>query len=268
MPSFYHTSAYGWKSIGTAKYLLAWWDAFAIGVGTSLVATVIAAAVAILYHAKLQPSLATLWAFLRLYRTLGSIDMRAFHRSRDDYKKRRSAGTITAYIGTAESSLKIVSLSLITGVQFEEFGKEIRRLVEQDRPVDVEISLLDPRKAQLMEAIAPVYGQSAGAVSTHIKTAMENLLKVRDDLKGETRSRLRLYFHSTIPFASAILIDIESPVRGRIQIETKAYKTGLDKSWGFELGARGKHPLFHTLAEGYKELIKDSEQIASRRTFE
>jgi hypothetical protein len=261
MQSFYHSCTLALKLISTDPPPdSSFWTKNGSGILTSLIATILTACLAVVYRARLQPIFTACSKAITLYSTLHSIDMRAFNRSRDDYKRRRTGDSISRYIGTARFSLRIVSFSFLTGMHFEDVAKQLRSLVERDMPVDVEISLLDPRKADLVSAISPAYGISPSALASHIQSAMDNLVSMRRSIRADAQPHLKLYFHSVIPFASAILIDCDQP-DGRIQIETKAYKSGLDKSWGFELGNHGSHPFYSTLADAYKLLIKDAEPI-------
>jgi hypothetical protein len=59
-----------------------------------------------------------------------------------------------------------------------------------------------------------------------------------------------------LPFGSAILLDHRLP-NGRIQIETKPYKAGYQKSFGFELKRTEPDGLFDVLAASYEALIHD-----------
>lgn len=238
------------------------WSDFRLNVIASLVAAIVFGIAIYIYRKRLWPLWEALRSAWRLHSSLSSINMRAFNRSRADYNYRKNAKTICEYIATAKSSLKIVSFSLITGIQFEEFGSTIQKLVENHPPVEVDISVLDPDDVAVMRAICQAYDMRAEALSESIRTTMERLLVLRSKMKPDAQHKLRLRYHRVIPFASAILIDFDEP-HGRIQIETKAYKTGLATSWGFELGAGGKHPFYRTLADAYCKLIEDAEDVQS-----
>jgi hypothetical protein len=238
------------------------WGEVAISVVGSIIVA-IAIPLAIIGHKRgLRPTFEAIKSFFRLYWVLSSIRMSRFNRSREDYKKCRKGGkTIGGYVSTATSSLKIVSFSLITGIQYEELSKALEALVQREQPVTVDISLLDPRKNELTRAIAPAYDASAHAFSSDIHTALDNLFRLKNSLRADARNRLRIHIHKAIPFGSAILIDHDDEKRGRIQIETKGYKSGLNLSWGFELRAGGSHALYKTLVQAYTQLIEDGEEL-------
>lgn len=234
---------------------------YCLGIATSLLATIIASIAVVAAKRGIGPAWAAVRSFLRLHATLGSINMHRFNRSREDYAlNRRGAATISAYVSSAKVSLQIVSFSLVTGIQFEELCTALRFLLERAKPVDIDISLLDPRLDQLMQAIAPSYTMKPDVLVSSIHTTIEHLFALKNDLSPSARNHLKIHVHRAIPLGSAILIDAQQPT-GRIQIETKAYRTGLGKSWGFELRAGGKHDLYQTLVNSYRQLVIDGEEL-------
>lgn len=238
------------------------WEALAIGLIAALIAAAVVPLIIQIHRHGFRPTFDAIKSFFLLYWSLSSIGMTRFHRSREDYKKYRKGGkTIGGYVSTATSSLKIISFSLVTGIQYQELSKALETLVHREHPVTVDISLLDPRKNELTRAIAPAYDKNADAFSADIYTAIDNLFRLKNGLKTDARSRLRIYIHKAVPFGSAILIDHEDEKNGRIQIETKGYKSGLDLSWGFELRAGGKHSLYKTLVCAYTQLIQDGQEL-------
>ena len=200
-------------------------------------------------------------AFLRLYWYLSSIRLSRFTRSRKDYKGRPGGESISGYVATARSSLKMIGFSLMTGIQYEELTKTILSMVQREKPVMVDISLLDPRRNELAIAIAPSYTQTPDAFMHCVYTSIDNLFEIKGRLPEAVRSRLRIRVHRAIPFGSAILIDADDDERGRIQIETKGYRSGLEFSWGFELRAGGRHGLYKTLQTAYEDLLSDGEEL-------
>lgn len=242
--------------------LAAIWDSLLIGAAGSILAAIVIGVVVLWHKRGFVPVFDSLRAFLRLYWCLSSIRMTRFTRSREDYKRHRKKGsTVAKYACSAKSSLKIVSFSLITGIQIEgEFAVALRDLFEKNSSIRVDISLLDPRKDELVQAIAPSYALSTEAFRGAVHAAIDQLFELRRNLRPDSAARLRIRVHRAIPFGSAILIDTENP-DGRIQIETKGYKSGLDSSWGFELRAGGRHPLYKTLVRAYEDLMNDGEEL-------
>lgn len=216
----------------------------------------------------IRPTVETIRTFVRLYSTLSSIRLVRFNRCRADYERHRKTGrTISNYIATAKSSLKLVSFSLITGIHHEGVTKTLQNLLEQNSTIGIDISLLDPRERNLIRAIAPSYGVHFEAMCQDIFDGIDKLFDFKENMRTECRARLHIRVHKVIPFGSAILIDVDEKT-GRIQIETKGYKCDLESSWGFEVLAGGRHPFYRTLAEAYKNVVQDSEELHERLSRE
>jgi predicted acylesterase/phospholipase RssA len=191
--------------------------------------------------------------------------MTAIYSSRNDYAKYRAHATsIDTYIDTAKKKLVVISINLMTGLPFDGLCNTLERKLEarSEEEFTAIISLLDPREHYLMAAIAPVLGMEAEALASTIKSSIKELLKFKDRLSIHAKEKLNIRVHKAIPFASAILIDCEESY-GRIQIETKAYKAPLRRSFAIEFGHRHADDLYGSLVTGYKELINDGEEITS-----
>ena len=236
---------------------------FFVGVAASVVAALVVGLVAVTYRSGLAPTWLAIRTFCRLYRTLGTIRMTTFVRDRADYRQFRGSDRqhIRSYIGRATRDLTLVSISLVTGVDFEGLCETLHELIERPSPVRVRISLLDPRIPALMAAIAPVLDATGEQLAQTIQSTMNRLLVFRTTLSPKGQNHFFLYFHKSIPFASAIIIDARE-ISGTIQIETKPYRAPLGQSLGFELRNGGKHALFQTLVSGYEKLIEDGEKYS------
>jgi len=185
----------------------------------------------------------------------------AFYPSRDYYAKyRKDCNTIDKYINTACSSIKMISINLMTGITFTDICNVIKSKLSNSN-FQVEISLLDPSCDYLMKSIASVLSKTEKELSEEIYSTINKLFKFRQGIKDSSRKkRLILKVHSSLPFGSAIMIDTETST-GKIQIETKPYKAILNKSFGFEVINIGKDCLYTTLLEGYTSLLNDGTNI-------
>lgn len=82
-------------------------------------------------------------------------------------------------------------------------------------------------------------------------------------LPVQVQSRLDVRVHTSLPFGSAILLDHAHAI-GRIQIETKPYKVGLQRSFAFEVARRSESGvLFETLTTAYEKLVADGQSVGS-----
>jgi len=88
-------------------------------------------------------------------------------------------------------------------------------------------------------------------------------LKVLEALKNDRlaaapRGCIEVWCHNCVPNASAIIIDGDSD-EGLFQVETKGHRTGMNKSFGFEVGAGSE--LFRDLRDSYRQLIDDGRRV-------
>lgn len=183
----------------------------------------------------------------------------AFYQSRKDYGKYRKEGsTVDLYIAAANHSIHMVSINLMTGIPFDDICSVLKKKLEQDSTFLVSISLLNPWKNKLMAVLSPVLDMGTQILAESITISLSKLVKLKRALSKQAQDRFEIRAHNVIPFGSAIIIDGFTE-RGKIQIETKPYKTPLGKSFAFEISNRGHNELFITLRDSYLQLIADGE---------
>lgn len=190
--------------------------------------------------------------------------LRAFYPSRDYYPKfRADAATIDRYVGTAKHSAVLVSINLMTGIPFHDLCQVLgEKLSQRQSKFRATISLLDHRQESLTTPVESILRMRSGDLRTSIQSSLLSLLDFRNNLPKNARSRLGIHLHSVLPFGSAILLDHKHPF-GRIQIETKPYRVGLQQSVAFEIGPTTGSQLYDTLTRSYLRLINDGEEITS-----
>ena len=186
----------------------------------------------------------------------------AFYPSRDYYARfRDEAATIDRFVSTAQSTAVLVSINLMTGIPFHDLCVALeRKLTAPGGKFSVVISLLDPNRDDLMSATAPVLSKDPADLSNTIHQSLRALARFKDGLRGRARSRVDLRVHGAVPFGSAILLDHRLP-NGRIQIETKPYKAGLQRSFAFEVMRTEPDGLYDVLAASYDALLDDGRRI-------
>lgn len=184
----------------------------------------------------------------------------AFYQSRDDYGKyREDASSIDRYVSTAQNSIHMVSINLMTGLPFDDLcGVFKEKLEEPNNSFMVAVSLLNPNSKSLMESLSPVLALSPDRLAKSIKDSLEELNKLKEGLLPDSQDRFKILVHNAIPFGSAIMLDVFSG-NGRIQIETKPYKAPLRKSLAFEVTNKGSNEIYSTLRDGYCRLLDEAD---------
>jgi pyrimidine deaminase RibD-like protein len=188
----------------------------------------------------------------------------AFYPSRDYYPLfRDEAATIDRYVSTARSTAVLVSINLMTGIPFHDLCLALeRKLTARGAAFSVTISLLDPDRADLMAAIAPVLSKDPADLSNTIRQSLQALARFKSGLGRRVRSRVDVRVHDAVPFGSAILLDHRLP-SGRIQIETKPYRAGYQRSFAFEVMHTEPGGLYDVLAASYDALLSDGRSVDS-----
>lgn len=186
----------------------------------------------------------------------------AFYPSREYYSRlRRNASTIDRYVGTAQHTVVLVSINLATGIPFDDLCACIeRKLGVPGDAFTVTISLLDPWRAELMTVVAPILNVESDELERSIRRSLKDLVVLKGGMPSEVASRFDVRVHPALPFGSAILLDHGEP-NGRIQIETKPYKAGLQRSFAFEVERTGTNGFYDVLARAYTTLLEDGESI-------
>ena len=72
---------------------------------------------------------------------------------------------------------------------------------------------------------------------------------------------LEIRVHPALPFGSAIMLDHRG-AGGKIQIETKPYKAGLQKSFAFEVVRMEPDGLYDVLGSAYDALLADGRTVS------
>jgi pyrimidine deaminase RibD-like protein len=190
-----------------------------------------------------------------------------FYPSRDFYGLlRKDAATIDRYVSTAEHTVLMVSINLMTGLPFHDLCECLKKkLGGVDSAFTATISLLDPRRPELMAAMAPVLNREPTELAESIRGSLKNLVEFKRALPEKVQSRLDVRVHPALPFGSAILLDHAHP-NGRIQIETKPYKVGLQRSFAFEVARRsGSGVFFDVLVTAYEALVADGQSVGNEQ---
>jgi pyrimidine deaminase RibD-like protein len=184
----------------------------------------------------------------------------AFYPSRNYYGRLRSdASTIDRYVATAQHTAVLVSTNLMTAIPFHDLCSCLeQKLTNPPREFRATISLLDPRCPELMMVMAPILGTDADDLSQSIRRSLKELLRLKRRLPDSIRKHCGIRVHTTIPFGSAIMLD-HHEANGRIQVETKPYKAGLQNSFAFEIARTGESHLYDVLATAFDALLKDGE---------
>jgi predicted acylesterase/phospholipase RssA len=191
----------------------------------------------------------------------------AFYASRRDYQRfRPGAGTIDTYVGTATTSLKMISINLSTGILISGLLDRFREMIcDREAPVSVVVSLIDPRERHLMRTLAPVLDTTAEELQARISETVRRLVEFRGSLPRRQRRYFESRVHSGLPPASAIMIDQNLP-EGKVQLETKPYGAAMQESYALEV-SHGS-PLYGTLVASYERLLASGAPVRSWTAIE
>ncbi len=196
--------------------------------------------------------------------TLGVVEagITAFYASRDYYGLlRKDAATIDRYVGTAKNSVVLVSVNLMTGIPFNDLCDCLEKKLKQpESSFCAVISLLDPRRRELMAVMGDVLNMDHEDLSRSIRRSLRELVRFKARMPEGVGARLDVRVHPALPSSSAILLDHHEP-DGRIQLETKPYKTGLQKSFAFEVMRFTPDGLYDVLARAYDTLLADGQSV-------
>ena len=202
------------------------------------------------------------WAF-KFSGKMRSLKMVAFNRSRDDYAHSHPyAKSVPAYASQAKRTLVFVSINLVSGLSFDGLCNTLREMLEREPGVEITISLLNPTKGHLIACICTGHDITETEMAGKINGTLKSLTLFKDSLSKNAQARFKIRLHNTVPWASAILVDHDQP-NGRIQFETKAYKTSFRESFGFELENGGIHPMYKMFVKAYLDLVKDGQDYVS-----
>jgi hypothetical protein len=173
----------------------------------------------------------------------------AFQVSREDY-----GSGLCAYLENALHSISIVSVSLKVTNDEGDLLSFFRRKLAQNESLRVRISLLAPHSAaSAMAAIS--LNQTAHNLDTEIITMLHEMMRARSLLPLDQQKRWEILVHEFLPMGSAIMLDV-LPNAGRIQIETKLYRTPRVESFRFEIVGPG--PFYEHQCRGWTRVLDDS----------
>jgi uncharacterized protein len=187
-------------------------------------------------------------------------NLNTFVPARRFYKDlREGRDSITSYIAKAESTLRVVAINLMTGNTLESILDTFKTMIcRPGMPVTIILSLLDPEQGHLMETIAPNLGLEPSELAEQIHKLVARAQRFHTSLDPALQGSFELHCHSSLPSASAIMIDVERRT-GVIQLETKAYSRPAIEAFGFEVGYGSG--LYNSLRDGYLKLIADGRRL-------
>lgn len=185
----------------------------------------------------------------------------AFYPCRDYYREREGGAAFDRYVSIAQRTMVLISINLMTGIPFYDFCICLKqKLADPKVEFQATISLLDPRVPELMKVMAPVLRMKPKDLARSIRHSFRELFDMKRHLNSAVQRRCDLRVHKTIPFGSVIMLDHNEP-NGRIQIETKPYKAGLQNSIAFEVRRSPKNHLYNLLVGSFETLLSEGESL-------
>lgn len=172
---------------------------------------------------------------------------------------RNGAGSIGEYIGRAERSIEMVSISLSTGLMFENIFEVLKRKLLSSSDFSVRISLVNPNIDYLIRTVTASVSHEHQEMTPEqlagdIRRALGMLINGRGKLPADAQARLFVGVHSALPQGSAIILD-RGTVNAAIQVETKPYGLPLTASYAIEAVPAGPDALYSTFLKAYSDLL-------------
>lgn len=175
----------------------------------------------------------------------------------------RYNSTITNMLEDTKHSFTMVSVNLMTGLPFEGLISKFSDKLRINKTFTITISLINPLDTSLVFQFSKLLDISSEEFSEKILSTLSKLNKFREDsLNDQEKQRFSIRVHNSIPFASAIIRDIQTE-NGRLQIETKIYKEPINSSFALEFINGSESRLYETLLNGYSQLMKDGNDWAA-----
>lgn len=172
---------------------------------------------------------------------------------------REGRESITGYASSARHELILVGVNFMTGDTIEHMTDTFRAMLSrQEGSPNVSVSLLNPSRAGLMEALSGNMQISPEELRLSISNVLARLKTFRASLVTEQADCFKIFVHNTLPSASAIMIDAGRP-EGVIQLETNVYRAPGIESYGFEIGSGSE--FYDKVNRAYRLLIHDGERI-------
>ena len=239
-------------------------NAFWLGVTSSAVASI---ALAVVGSSRGWVSFN--WRLFRqkhaLMKRLADAGMTNFYPSRADYALYRGAATLTDYVRTASSTVRIAAYWMADGVEMEGIAERLAEMVRPPKKLEITIAIVDPT-APILPYMAQYLDIELPELRSRIQWSLFRLHQARSHLSDQDRPRFQIRVYRSLPVASVVMLDPES-VHGRIQIDIKPYKTPRHSSFSFELAQRG-HPLYELCKDSWFALIQDAEQFSPEKHLE
>lgn len=189
-----------------------------------------------------------------LARRLKAIGLTNFYETRDDYAKYRGTPRLADYLALAQHRIMVAGYWLAQGSEMEGVTADLRRLLEQRAGLRITIVLLDP-DASYIPAVADQLKLDPAAVIARARDSMRGLTELRSSLAQDTRDRLDLRLHSSIPFSSLIVLDPDNENDARVQFDFKIAGNSRSNSVGFEIRS--------TTSRAGANLIRSCEDICA-----
>ncbi len=197
-----------------------------------------------------------------LMKRLEDAGMTNFYSCRADYALYRGAATLTDYVRSASSSIRIAAYWMADGVEMEGIAEHLAEMVRPPKKLEITVATIDPT-APLLSDMAQYLGLELAQLRSRIQWSLFHLDQARSHLSDQHRSRFQIKVYRSLPVASVVMIDPEGP-QGRIQIDIKPYRAPRHSSFSFELAQRG-HPLYELCKDSWLALIQNAEEFDPKK---
>lgn len=221
---------------------------FLLGVGSSLVASVIFVAIARKQNWIVFGKARRSW---QLARRLDEIGMTNFFASRADYARYRPSGHLADYLDTATYRIDIAGYWMGHGNETEAIAKRIVQSLNKKPGMTVRIALIDPNGPHV-QAVASYLGIADAELRDRLEASLNNLAHERQGATESVRNRFSILTYAEMPLASVIILDYGA-TSARVQLDFKPFRRPRSESFSFEITAPSA--LYETCASAWIAIV-------------
>lgn len=234
---------------------------FILGVVSSIVATIIVA-IYLNYKGVISLTLEKYKHKRLFFDRLVETGITNFYFSRKDFTRYRHGDTLGAYLKNATRTIKIIGLWMAESIEMEGIIEELRRILENDDFLLLEIAIVDPN-SKIIPPLSKFLDTDEKELKARIKGSLESLYDLKVQLREPLKQKFQIKVYDALPIASIIMLD-DGEEHGRIQFDFKIYQAPRVNSFGFELRNTGSS-FYKLCRERYNILLKNSREFSIKK---
>lgn len=179
--------------------------------------------------------------------------------NRKFYSQHRDHGTAADYIKRCNHDLTYVGYWLASSLALGEIINTFRELINQH--ISVNVVFIDPTDENLLLSISKYLGVSTEKLKRNVQDALEELIKLKNELNPRIRKYLTIKLHRIPLSASAFIIQQSDPKMNRILIDYKLYNFCRDASYGIEYKDSSKE-ITKKIIKSYLDIFNEASEYS------